>query len=72
MLELFGMLQERLARHQPGVAIARPSFRPFREGDIRHSQASIAKAEHLLGYRPTHSVAQGLDEAADWYAARLR
>jgi UDP-N-acetylglucosamine 4-epimerase len=36
-----------------------------------HSQADISKAQELLGYRPTHSVGQGLDEAMEWYRNNL-
>lgn len=32
-------------------------------GDIRHSLADIAAARSLLGYKPTHTVAQGLNKA---------
>jgi UDP-N-acetylglucosamine 4-epimerase len=43
-------------------------YRDFRAGDVRHSQADIGKAASLLGYAPTHRVAEGLDIAAPWYA----
>ena len=46
---------------------ARPTYREFRVGDVRHSQADISKARHLLGYEPSHSLKQGLDEALSWY-----
>ena len=35
-------------------------------GDVRHSQADISKAERLLGYAPTHDLAQGLVETTQW------
>ena len=44
----------------------------FRAGDVRHSQADIGKARSLLGYRPTHDVAQGLAASLLWYAGQLR
>jgi nucleoside-diphosphate-sugar epimerase len=31
-----------------------------RQGDIEHSYADIAKAEKLLGYRPSRSLEEGL------------
>lgn len=43
------------------------TYRDFRVGDIRHSLADISKAQQLLGYQPTHKIAQGLDEAMGWY-----
>lgn len=42
-------------------------YGPDREGDILHSQASVAKAKRLLGYDPSHNVAQGLEEAVNWF-----
>jgi len=66
LLELFGMIREGLGRHQ--VHYHRdPAMAPFRRGDVRDSQASIDKARALLGYRPTHTVSQGLDDALPWY-----
>ena len=47
------------------------TYRDFRAGDVRHSQADIGKAQQLLGYQPTHKIAQGLDEAMTWYVAHL-
>jgi hypothetical protein len=44
-----------------------PRYANFRAGDILHSRADIGQARRLLGYRPTHNLEQGLDEALDWY-----
>ncbi|MBN2717987.1 MAG: SDR family oxidoreductase [Deltaproteobacteria bacterium] len=46
-------------------------YSDVREGDIKHSVASIDKAKHLLGYEPQFSVFDGLKEAIDWYRANL-
>lgn len=43
-----------------------------REGDIRHSQADIAKAQRLLGYEPQHTVREGLEETVEWYGRIAR
>lgn len=67
--ELFEMLRERLARHFPHLHDYKPVYREFRNGDIMHSQADISKAQRLLGYAPTHTVAQGLGAALAWYMA---
>lgn len=68
--DLFLQLREALAPH--GVATgAQPRYRDFRPGDVRHSQADIGKAQRLLGYAPTHRLAEGIAEAADWYTAAL-
>jgi dTDP-D-glucose 4,6-dehydratase len=47
-------------------------YRDFRPGDVRYSRADIGKAARLLGFRPTHRIGEGLEEALDWYIARLR
>lgn len=65
--ELFTMLRERLAPGYPHLQDYRPVYRDFRAGDVRHSQADIQKAERLLGYKPTHTVEQGLAQALEWY-----
>jgi UDP-N-acetylglucosamine 4-epimerase len=58
--------------HLPELVEKSPKYRDFRAGDVRHSQADISKAQHLLGYSPTHSIDKGLDEAMDWYVESLR
>ncbi|MFP5214177.1 MAG: SDR family oxidoreductase [Acidobacteriota bacterium] len=67
--ELFGMLRVRLLPHYSHLADYKPVYRPFRAGDIMHSLADISKARRLLGYAPTHTIDQGLDEAIGWYMA---
>lgn len=69
--ELFEMIRERVTPRFPGAAEARPVYRDFRAGDVRHSLADIGKAQRLLGYEPDFSVRQGLDEAAAWYIDSL-
>lgn len=41
--------------------------REFRAGDVRHSQADIAKIARLLGYAPTHDIHAGIQTAMPWY-----
>ncbi|MEM7506134.1 MAG: SDR family oxidoreductase [Pseudomonadota bacterium] len=40
---------------------------PFRTGDVRFSEADIARAQAELGFAPTHDLAAGLAEAMPWY-----
>jgi UDP-N-acetylglucosamine/UDP-N-acetyl-alpha-D-glucosaminouronate 4-epimerase len=49
-----------------GVRLA-PERRPTRAGDIKHSQAAITAARHLLGYRPIVSFRTGIRITSDWY-----
>jgi UDP-glucose 4-epimerase len=44
-----------------------PNYGPERGGDIKHSLASIAKAEAALGYRPTVDFEEGLQRTVAWY-----
>jgi UDP-N-acetylglucosamine 4-epimerase len=39
----------------------------FRDGDVRHSQANIDKAQSLLGYIPSHSLDEGIGDTISWY-----
>jgi UDP-N-acetylglucosamine 4-epimerase len=66
--ELFTLIRAEVARFRPEAARARPAYQAFRPGDVRHSLADVARARGLLGYEPTHSVREGLAEAAAWYA----
>ena len=69
--ELFALIREEVVRHKPEAASAAPVHRDFRAGDVRHSLASIDRAQSLLGYDPQFDVRQGLRLAGDWYAANL-
>ena len=44
-----------------------PTYREFREGDVRHSQADVTKAKTLLGYAPGVAIKEGIAEAMPWY-----
>ncbi|TBV08272.1 NAD-dependent epimerase/dehydratase family protein [Phytopseudomonas dryadis] len=46
-----------------------PSYRDFRAGDVRHSQADVSKAEKLLGYEPVFRITEGIALAMPWYIA---
>lgn len=67
--ELFRLIRDILEEHEPAVADARPEYREFREGDIRHSEADIGKIRRRLGYRPVHDVREGLEIAIPWYVS---
>ncbi|TCB70949.1 Vi polysaccharide biosynthesis UDP-N-acetylglucosaminuronic acid C-4 epimerase TviC [Acinetobacter sp. ANC 4216] len=46
-------------------------YRDFRAGDVRHSQASIAKIEKALGYAPEFRINAGIQLAMRWYVKNL-
>lgn len=48
-----------------------PTYREFREGDVRHSQADVTKARTLLGYEPDFVIKEGIAEAMPWYKGFL-
>jgi len=64
--QLFAALRDAL--NTSGVSpIAQPTYREFRTGDVRHSQADIGKAQRLLGFAPTHRIQDGIGVAMPWY-----
>ena len=67
--ELFGHIRSMVGLARAEALDAQPVYREFRAGDVRHSQADIAKARNLLGYEPTHRVVEGLRVANDWYVS---
>jgi UDP-N-acetylglucosamine 4-epimerase len=69
--QLYGFLRENLLPHYPHLKDCRPVLGDFRPGDVRHSEADISKAKRLLGYKPSHTLEQGLSEALDWYRQHL-
>lgn len=64
LMQLHDMIRERVIStlKKPELSALTPTYQPERAGDIRDSQADISKASERLGYAPTHTVAQGLDE----------
>lgn len=61
LLELFEKLKK-----EAGVELS-PQFGPERKGDVRHSLASIEKAQSLLGYTPLTNIDEGLQQTYAWY-----
>ena len=68
--ELYRAIQVALAENQ--VNFERdPVYGEFRAGDVRHSQASIAKIQQHLGYAPKFKIAEGIQLAMRWYVNNL-
>lgn len=53
-------------------AARKPVHGPDRAGDVRHSQADIARAREVLGYRPLVTFADGLARTLKWYREASR
>lgn len=67
LLELYEEIKKNLIVFNPEIKNIEPIHGPFRKGDIPHSLASIDKAIELLNYKPTHNLANGLQETVHWY-----
>jgi len=65
--QLYEHLRRNLAIRYHYLQKAKPNYRDFRPGDVRHSLADITKACELLGYKPSHRIGEGLLEAMPWY-----
>ena len=59
------LLENSISYEKPAV------YREFRAGDVRHSQASIAKIQQALGYVPEYPIAEGIQLAMRWYVNNL-
>ena len=67
--ELFNLIRDNLVPH--GVdPNAKPEYRDFRAGDVKHSLADISKSSKLLHYHPTYRIQEGLKAAMVWYTNR--
>ncbi|MES2740017.1 MAG: SDR family oxidoreductase [Pseudomonadota bacterium] len=69
--QLFESIRGLLLPSCPHLLHYRPHYGPFRPGDVRHSQADIAKVVKLLGFVPSHDIERGLQQAIGWYTAHL-
>ena len=70
--ELYSQLKANLLPLYPHLLDAKPAFRDFRAGDVRHSLADTSKVTHLLGYAPSQRIGQGLTLAMPWYVAQSK
>ena len=69
--DLFRALQSALVAQGVDYTQA-PSYRDFRAGDVRHSQADISKIGRLLGYAPAFDIQSGISQAMPWYVRFLK
>jgi len=64
---LYKAITKGIKAHLPELEMHAPTYKDFRPGDIRHSNANIDKLKTLLGYNPTHSLEEGLNASITWY-----
>ena len=69
--QLYEELRINLLPSYPHLKEALPTYRDFRAGDVRHSLADISKASTRLGYRPTHTIGEGVKVAMEWYVKHV-
>lgn len=72
LVQLTDLLKKHLSRFDKKIKEVDIVHGPNRKGDIPHSLASVEKAERLLGYRPTHVIDSGIEEAVEWYWENLK
>ncbi len=65
--ELYELINQTLSLNVSDFQQLPATYREFRVGDIRHSNADISKAKSLVGYEPTHDIYKGMEEAIVWY-----
>jgi len=70
--QLVEYLKDFLIQYDSKIADVAVSHGENRAGDIPHSLASIDKAKELLGYKPSHTIKEGLEEALAWYWKNLK
>ena len=59
--QLYGWLREIIGTD------LEPHHGPPRQGDVKHSQADVTRAQELLGYETKVPVAEGLARTVEWY-----
>ena len=69
--ELFSIIRRLAGQYDSTILSIEPVYWPDRAGDIKHSLASIGKAQKMLGYSPKQNVAEGLEEAVKWFWSNL-
>jgi UDP-N-acetylglucosamine/UDP-N-acetylgalactosamine 4-epimerase len=72
LIELYKQLVRYLSEFDTRIAGIKPVFGPERQGDVKHSLASIDKARSMLGYQPAYSLEQGVKLAGAWYLDSMR
>ena len=67
--ELAAAVIEGVKAAKPGLSPGEPTHGPARDGDLRSSIVSPAKAKAALGWEPRATLAEGIGETVEWFAA---
>ncbi len=69
--ELFEIIRENLAVFDSAIGTIQPLYGPERKGDIKHSLASVKKAERFLGYKPEYFLREGMAKTVEWFIKNI-
>lgn len=72
VLKMEQLIAEKLSKYDDSIKYIVPIFGPQRMGDIKHSMASIEKAQQQLGYTPICNFEAGLEKTIQWYWNNLK
>ena len=72
LLDLIESIKKGLSKFDSNIAGIQVEHGPPRNGDVRDSLADISKARKYLGYEPQYSLAEGIQEAIEWYWNSLK
>ena len=64
---MYFTIRELLAAYDNEIKSIEPVYGPEREGDIKHSLASIDKISNILGYYPVINTYLGLSKTVEWF-----
>ncbi|MHA8051662.1 SDR family oxidoreductase [Aquirufa sp. ROCK-SH2] len=70
--DLVNLLKKSLSTFDSSIKDVEIIHGPQRKGDIPHSLASIEKAKSLLGYQPKYKLAEGIEQAIQWYWQNIK
>jgi UDP-N-acetylglucosamine 4-epimerase len=69
--DLFSAIKTALTKNDINVLLE-PTYRDFRAGDVKHSQADISKAKDSLSYAPKFKISDGIEKAMFWYIHNVK
>jgi nucleoside-diphosphate-sugar epimerase len=65
---LYHMIKKEMEQHEYTVSM--PIYEHVRKGEIYRNYTDISKAEKVLGYLPSISLAEGITETVEWFIQR--